>query len=51
VSPSPYEVSKERGRKRKEGLPPLLDTPFTCTEIICNWTTEIAIPVMPVKRL
>ena len=27
VSPSPYEVSKERGKKKKEGLPPLLDAP------------------------
>jgi len=26
VSPSPYEVSKERGKKKKEGRKPLLDS-------------------------
>jgi len=35
VSPSPYKVSKERGKKKKEGLAPLLKIyplPFTNPE-------------------
>ena len=36
MSPSPYEVSKERGKKKKEGRKPLLDTPSRLT----NRTSE-----------